>query len=296
MKLAVLTSPDSWYWKDLTRAAGDRHQLHCLPFTQIATHLHGSKQCFNCNGSDLTSFDGVLVRTMPPGSLEQVVFRMNALGQLEQSGVAVINSPRSLEAAVDKYLTSAKLQASGLLVPKTMICQTVEQAMNAFHELGGDVVVKPLFGGEGRGIFRVEDESLALRAVKSLVQLNAVLYLQQFIDHPGYDIRILVIGNNLLAVRRRNDDDWRTNVTRGACAEPIELDDDLVETARRATAAVGATIAGVDILPDGRGERYVLEVNAVPGWKGLGRALDTDVAAMILNEIESIVESNKSTA
>ena len=60
--------------------------------------------------------------------------------------------------------------------------------MAAFERLGGDVVLKPLFGSEGRGITRLQDEALALRAFKMLEQLGAVLYLQEFIAHEGFDI------------------------------------------------------------------------------------------------------------
>src|SRR5262249_11227459 len=144
---------------------------------------------------NLADFDAVLVRTMPPGSLEQVVFRMDCLARYEAAGGIVINPARAIEAAVDKFLTTAKLQAAGLLTPRTICCQTAEEAMVAFEQLGRDIVLKPLFGSEGRGITRLTDENLALRAFKMLTQLGAVLYLQEFIEHEGHDIRLLVIGD-----------------------------------------------------------------------------------------------------
>src|SRR5581483_11231031 len=162
-----------------------------------------------------------------------------------------------------------------------------EAAMSAFAELGGDVVLKPLFGAEGRGITRLDDEALALRAFKMLEQLGAVLYLQEFIDHEGADLRLLVIGRRVLGMRRRNPLDWRTNVSRGATAEPLEVTSELGEMALRAAAAVGAPLAGVDLLPGRDGGLYAIEVNAVPGWKALSRALNIDVAALVLEYIES---------
>ena len=120
-------------------------------------------QRFASGGVDLAQLDAVLVRTMPPGSLEQVVFRMDVLARLEAQGLVVINPARAIEAAVDKYLATARLQAAGLRVPRTAVCQTVEEALGWFAELGGDVVLKPLFGSEGRGITRLVDEAFALR-------------------------------------------------------------------------------------------------------------------------------------
>jgi RimK family alpha-L-glutamate ligase len=208
---------------------------------------------------------------LPPGSIEQVVFRMDCLGRHAELGVVVLNSPRAIEAAVDKFLTSAKLQAAGLLTPRTIVCQTADDALAAFEALGRDVVVKPLFGSEGRGITRITDEALAERAFKMLAQLGAALYVQEFIPHEGCDLRLMVSGDQVLGMRRRSACDWRTNVSRGATAEPLEVTAELSELALRAAAAVDAQIAGVDLLPGKDGRLYALEVNAVPGWKALAK-------------------------
>ena len=283
MRFAVLAAPESWYARDLARAAGGEHEVVVLPFSEIAAGVRRkSAGALLSAGRDLAEFDAVLVRTMPPGSLEQVVFRMDCLGRFKAAGGVVINPARAIEAAVDKFLTSAKLEAAGLLTPRTICCQTPADAMLAFAELGGDVVLKPLFGSEGRGITRLNDEALALRAFKMLAQLGAVLYLQEFIPHEGCDLRLLVIGDRILAMRRANPLDWRTNISRGATAEPLIPDDVCIQIARRAAAAVGAPVAGVDILPGCDGKLHTLEVNAVPGWKGLAKALNVDVAKLVI--------------
>src|SRR5262245_58841499 len=294
MRFAVLAAPESWYARDLTRAAAGDHEVMTFPFSEVSARIdaHGQTRVL-CGSRDLAEFDAVLVRTMPPGSLEQVVFRMDCLGRFEAAGGVVINPARAVEAAVDKFLTTAKLQAAGLLTPRTICCQTADEAMAAFAQLGGDVVLKPLFGSEGRGITRLTDEALALRAFKMLAQLGAVLYLQEFIAHEGHDIRLLVIGDQILAMRRRNKLDWRTNISRGASAEPFTPDDGMIEMARRATSAVGAPLAGVDLLPGRDGRLYAIEVNAVPGWKGLARALKIDVARLVLDFVATEVSRRR---
>jgi len=293
MKLGVLAAPESWYLADLRRAAGDRYRVDCLSFEQLAASLSGGQSRVRAGEIDVRAFDAVLVRTMPPGSLEQVVFRMDLLGRLEAAGSVVVNPPRAIEAAVDKYLTSARLAAVGCPVPETIVCQRVEEAMAGFAELGGDVVIKPLFGSEGRGMTRVSDPDLALRAFKMLAQLGAVLYLQRFVPHDGHDLRLLVIGRRVLAMRRGNEHDWRTNVSRGAQCQPYEPDDSQVELARRAADAIGACLAGVDLLAGRDGRTYVLEVNAVPGWKALAATLKVDVAALVLDYVASRVEQSR---
>jgi ribosomal protein S6--L-glutamate ligase len=188
MHIAFLGSADTWYLRDLRRAAGDRHTIEPMPFSRL-------ESCVSSEGIEvetrsapaahrpLHTADCVLVRTMPAGSLEQVVFRMDALASLEAAGTLVMNPPKAIEAAVDKYLTTSRLARAGLLVPRTIVCQTGDAAMEAFHKLGGDVVMKPIFGGEGRGITRLADEAFALRAFKLVEQLGGVLYLQEFIEH-----------------------------------------------------------------------------------------------------------------
>jgi RimK family alpha-L-glutamate ligase len=283
MRFAVLASPESWYLGDLVRAAADEHEVVCLPFSEISSRIDAHGQfAVTTGGVDLGSFDAVLVRTMPPGSLEQVVFRMDALAQLEAQGVVVLNPPKAVEVAVDKYLTTARLARAGLRSPRTIVCQSADEAIAAFHELGGDVVLKPLFGSEGRGIARLNDDALALRAFRMLAQLGAVLYLQEFIPHEGYDCRLLLVGDDIFAMQRASTTDWRTNVSRGATTAAFHPTPELCDLARRAAAAVGAPLAGVDLLPGRDGQWYVLEVNAVPGWKALARTLGVDIARRVL--------------
>ena len=141
---------------------------------------------------------------MPPGSLEQVVFRMDALHRLAAAGVPVLNPPRAVEAAVDKYLTLALLDAAGLPVPPTWAGESAAEALAAFEALGGDVVVKPLFGSEGRGLVRVSDTELAWRTFHTLERLGAVLYLQRVVRHPGHDLRVFVLGGRVLGAMRRH--------------------------------------------------------------------------------------------
>src|SRR5262249_15545399 len=234
----------------------------------------------------LHAFEAILVRTMPPGSLEQIVFRMDALQRVQTAGRRVLNPPLALETCIDKYLASARLSDAGLPLPRTSVCQDADSAMETLDRLGGDVVVKPLFGSEGRGMIRVSDKETAWRAFRTLERLQAVLYLQDFIAHPGWDLRAFVLGNRVLAAMRRHaTNGWRTNVAQGGRAESISLTAEEERLALQAARAVGATVAGVDLLPRPDGGYVVLEVNAVPGWRALAPATGVDVAAAMINHL-----------
>ena len=260
MRIAILSGGNGWHVRDLCRAAASSgHQAVPIDFRGVRATLPNQ-------GTSLDEFDGVIVRTMPPGSLEQVVFRMDVLHRLESKGKKVLNRPAALETCVDKYLASARLDAAGLPVPPTVACQDADAALAAFAALGGDVVVKPLFGSEGRGMVRVTDIEMAWRTFRALERLQSVLYLQKFIAHPGWDLRVFVIGGKILsAIRRYARNDWRTNVAQGGHAEPVKLTPAEEQLTLAAAQAVGTCVAGVDLLPNPLGGYYVLEVNAVPG-------------------------------
>jgi ribosomal protein S6--L-glutamate ligase len=277
MRIALLSGGDGWHVRDLQRAAIlANHEAVAVDFRRISAGIGGESRF-------LAGFDAVLVRTMPPGSLEQVVFRMDVLHRLEAQGVPVLNPPLALETCVDKYLATARLKAAGLRVPPTLVCQHADAALEAFSTLGGDVIVKPLFGSEGRGMVRVSDPEMAWRTFRTLERTQSVLYLQQFIAHSGWDLRIFVLGGRVLcAMRRYARDDWRTNIAQGGKGKRVRLTGAEEELALRAAEVVGAPAAGVDLLPGPEREWYVLEVNAVPGWRALAPVTEVDVAAALI--------------
>jgi ribosomal protein S6--L-glutamate ligase len=291
MPIAVLTSTESLYWKDLLRAAKADYELVAVSYRNLSCAIGGeiTHSRFMAGKIDLRNCEAVLVRAMPPGSLEQVVLRMDLLAELERSGVPVVNPAKSCEIAVDKFLCTARLVAANIPVPRTFVAQSADEAVNGFDQLGGDVVLKPLFGSEGRGLVRLTDRDLAHRAFSLTERLDGAIYIQEFIDHGDADYRVLIIGNKSWAVRRRHPaGDWRTNVSRGAIAEHCELDDSLIQLAFEAVKATGVLIAGVDIMLDRTGKPYVIEVNAVPGWRGLASALDIDIAREVLEYLRGV--------
>ncbi len=289
MRIGILAQSDGFYFHELARAAGG-DEVAPLNFAELASDIRDASTIVTCGENRLNEFDAIIVRTMPPGSLEQIVFRMDLLGVLEAQGTLVVNPPKSLEAAVDKYLTSARLQTAGIPTPRTMVCQTWESALEAFEWLGRKAVVKPLFGGEGRGISLVTDVEMAHRAFKMLVQLGAVIYLQEYIEHGGADLRVLLVGDEAFSVKRINQCDWRTNASRGAQTIACKATDYQFDLARRAAKVIGAPIAGVDIVTDPDGKDSVIEVNAVPGWKATGKALEIDIAKRVMEWVRRNVK------
>ena len=309
LRVAVIGEPTGWHVGRLLAALTARgHQGTVVRWTDLVADVRSDvrsdvrlRQSPRGAGNGTTSVerflppaidaaDLVVVRGMPGGGLEEVVFRMDLLGRLAARGTPVVNSPRGLEIAIDKYLSLARMAAAGLSVPRTMVAQSPDAIRAAWHALGRDCVAKPIFGSRGRGIARITDEAALetlIDAVTAAPPAGSVAYLQEFLPHDGWDVRILLVGKDAFAMRRfAVDGEWRTNVSLGGRPEAFSPPADWVELARAAARAVETEIAGVDLLPARDGRVVVLEVNAVPGWQGLEAATGIPVADTIVRHLE----------
>jgi RimK family alpha-L-glutamate ligase len=282
--LVILASRQGWHTRELTRALEARgHTGVIVPYEGITASI-GGRPGMRSGAAELDRADAVFARIIPSGSLEQIIFRVDALHRLEERGVRVMNSPRAIERTVDKFWTSCLLEQCGIPTPDTIVCESPEEAMAAFRTLG-DVIVKPLFGSMGLGMVRVTDEEMAFRVFKTVETIRGVYYLQRTIDHEGRDYRAFVVGGKVLGAIERRAEGWRTNISRGGQAQAARLPDAWAAMAVRAAAAVGADYAGVDLLPARDGSVYVLEVNGIPGWQGLQEATTIDVAGALIDHL-----------
>ena len=254
----------------------------CFRFPEIAAKV-GYEPAATASGVKLLEeLDGLIIRPIGRGSLEEIIFRMDLLYRLENSGMYVLNSPSAIERCADKYRILTLLEAKGLPVPRTVVTESVEEALKAFHELGGDVVIKPIFGSRGVGLTRVMDIETAARIFRAITFYHGVIYMQEFVSHGVSDIRAFVVGNRIVAAMRRVADSWKTNVSQGAHPTPLRLNKELEKIAVDSAKAVGCKVAGVDII-EGRNSVYVVEVNSQPGWQGLQTVTETDIAQEIID-------------
>lgn len=311
-QLLVLGSPHGWHADQLRQAAQRLgHAIEAAPWETVSgtlavpgdeCGLHAGAQPIalqeqtsaTAKAVRLTDYDAVLTRTMPVGSLEQVTFRLAALHALADGLAercpAIVNPPRALEWAIDKFATQARLTAAGCPTPATHVVQSRSEAMRAFDQLGGDCVVKPIFGGEGRGVMRVTDRQLAWTCFSTLEQLNKIMLVQAFVPPGGSDLRLLVIGEHVLGVRRHNPNDFRSNAAAGAISQAVQVDTAMRALALRVTRCFKLTFAAVDLIDQPSGPPLVLEVNSIPGWKATQAVFQHSIADWI---IETLVEAKR---
>jgi RimK family alpha-L-glutamate ligase len=284
MHVVILASEPGWHTDELVRATSARGlEPLLLPWDANIGRMGVARGVSN-SGHLLRDARAVIARIIPGGSLEQIIYRVDTLHRLEEDGVRVMNTARAIERTVDKAWTSDILERAGLATPETVACERADDAFAAFRAMG-DVVVKPIFGSMGLGISRVSDEDMAWRVFRVVETVRGVYYLQRFIPHAGRDIRVFVVGGQVLGAMERSAPGWRTNFSRGGSVRRFELPPEWAELAVRAAEAVGAEYAGVDLLPAPDGTVYVLEVNGIPGWEGLQRATGIDVADAIIGQL-----------
>jgi tetrahydromethanopterin:alpha-L-glutamate ligase len=227
--------------------------------------------------------DAVHVRTMAAGSFEAITRRLGVLHALDRLGVRVVNRPRAVEACVDKSMTSFLVARAGLPTPATWTVESLEEARALLHRENGPLVLKPLFGAQGKGL-------QLLRSPEDLPPPEAVAgvyYLQRFVAVEGEgfrDYRLLVSGGRVIATMMRRSQDWITNVKQGGEPVAVARDARLEALALAAAEAVGADIAGVDVIA-GRDGPQVLEVNSMPAWSGLQKVADINIAAALAADV-----------
>jgi len=200
MRVVILSARTGWHTDELIRALTERGHLAALvPYEGLTATLGardveaGRQTRLMSEQISVLDADAVLARIIPGGSLEQLIYRVDALHWIENRGVRVVNSPRAIERSVDKFYTTTLLHDAGLRMPETVVCERVEDAMAAVRAMR-DVIIKPIFGSLGHGMVRVSDPETALRVVRALEQIKSVYYVQRAIEHAGYDLRIFVVG------------------------------------------------------------------------------------------------------
>jgi ribosomal protein S6--L-glutamate ligase len=238
---------------------------------------HGDKE--------LGKVDLCFLRSLSSGSFEQVTKRVSMMEHLELSGTFVMNPPQAFRRARDKYATVYTLAEAGLPVPRTYISEIAHWTYRVSRGLKS-VVYKPLVGSLGFGSMKFDNADLAFNAYTKLERLGQPLYVQEYVEKQGRDIRAFVLGEKVIASIQRvaQPREWKTNVAQGAQAEPFQLTPKLERLAVRAAKVLGLLYAGVDIL-ETRKKLVVLEVNGSPSWQGLQKATRVNVAEELVKYV-----------
>ena len=208
--------------------------------------------------------------------------------------VPIVNDPETARVCADKVETSLALAAAGVPTPETRVAFDTESALAAVESFGYPCVLKPVVGSWGRLLAKLEGRAAAEAVLEHKATLghyeHKVFYVQNFVEKPGRDLRVLVCGTEPVAAMSRSGDHWLTNAKRGAETAAFELDDRAAELATAAAEAVGGGLLGVDLMEvggDGESEYTVHEVNHTVEFEALNDAVETDVPATVVDWLET---------
>ncbi len=228
---------------------------------------------------------------------------------LDAYDVPVVNGADTADVCSDKVKNSLALAAAGVPTPTTEVAFTTDSALETIERFGYPCVIKPVVGSWGRLMAKVESRSAAEAILEHKATLghyqHKVFYVQEFVEKPGRDIRVVAVDGEPVAAMTRSSDHWLTNAAKGAEVQPFEPDDRVRELVATASDAVGGGLLGVDLMETGvsgsndpetggtesHADYTVHEVNHTVEFKALNDAVDVDVPATVVDWLETKVES-----
>jgi [lysine-biosynthesis-protein LysW]--L-2-aminoadipate ligase len=234
-------------------------------------------------------WDAVLARCLSHWNAEYLV------ALLAGAGVRTVNRPDVVRICGDKVLTTQALAAHGVPVPRTRVAFSAEAALQAVELLGYPVVLKPAVGSWGRLLARLNDRHAAEAVFEHRQYMRSpqhlVYYLQEYVEKPGRDLRLLVAGDRVIAGIARASDHWITNTARGGAPATIHVGPELERLALRASAAVGGGVLAVDLLERPNGDIVVNEVNHTMEFHGAAAATGLDIAGAIVDYVLEVANA-----
>jgi tetrahydromethanopterin:alpha-L-glutamate ligase len=277
-----------WHARELIAALSSRG-VETVPVRLSSCGIAtASPNGLQIDGLGPTLPDAMVVRTMSGGTFEAVTLRLGILHALRELGVTVWNDARTIERCVDKSMTSFLLARAGIPTPATWAVESYEQACAiAERETAqGPLVLKPLFGSQGRGL-RLIHKPEDLPKIEEVP--TRVYYLQRFVGvkrQNGYhDFRILVVQGRVIAAMRRHSPHWITNIKRGGRPVAVVVNEEMKALALRAAASVSGNFVGVDIVYGTDDRPAVLEVNSMPAWSGLQKVATVNIASVLADAL-----------
>ncbi|QTN21237.1 RimK family alpha-L-glutamate ligase [Rhizobacter sp. AJA081-3] len=293
-RIAIMTDEVGWHTRQLQAALRERGAVgRCVDLADCRIDTAAAWHGLAIPGFGRELPDAVLVRGIAGGTFEQVTKRLGVLHALRELGVPVYNDARAIERSVDKSMTSLLLHAAGIPTPPTWAMESPSQAQRLVMResaAGRALVLKPLFGSQGKGLQLVGSVDGVHHPLPDLKQgYGALAYLQRFVpplSQPGFDWRVLVVGGRAVTAMRRVSAHWVHNVAQGARCEPATLETPLAQLAEAAARALEMDYAGIDILPCGATQSLqVIEVNGVAAWQGLQRVTAFNIARALVDDL-----------
>lgn len=201
---------------------------------------------------------------------------------LEFLGIPTVNRFEVASTCGNKMFVTLLLSKHKVPTPTTHFAYSAESATSMMEQIDYPKVIKPVVGSWGRGIIPLRDRDavdavIEIRKVTD-APLDRIYYLQDIIDRPPRDIRVITIDSIPVAAMYRASEGFRTNISMGGDPQPCSYTGEIGEVAARASEAVGGGILGVDMMEDKKEGIIVHEVNNTVEFRGISKVSDTNIA------------------
>ena len=285
IRTLILTEKEGWHYQQLKLSLTKlNHSVDSACISDISIILNNNEAILENKGERLPKIDNIIVRFIPGGTLEEIVFYLNILKILESMNVRVVNNASSIESTVDKLYTSYLLNNNNINCPKTYVMRGQEAASKFIsnYHYESKLIYKPLFGSQGDNIRLIEGSS----DLDKLDNQTNIYYFQEYLENrPNYDYRVLVINNKnniKYFYMTRYGDTFVNNFSKGAKCVRENLNEEVIELAIKSSKLLNIDFCGVDIIEHNQ-KYYVIEVNSIPAWKGLQKVESLNISEYFTN-------------
>ena len=285
IRTLILTEKEGWQYQQLKLSLTKlNHSVDSACISDISIILNNNEAILENKGERLPKIDNIIVRFIPGGTLEEIVFYLNILKILESMNVRVVNNASSIESTVDKLYTSYLLNHNNINCPKTYVMRGQEAASKFIsnYHYESKLIYKPLFGSQGDNIRLIDGSS----DLDKLDNQTNIYYFQEYLENrPNYDYRVLVINNNnniKYFYMTRYGDTFVNNFSKGAKCVRENLNKEVIELAIKSSKLLNIDFCGVDIIEHNQ-KYYVIEVNSIPAWKGLQKVESANISEYFTN-------------
>ena len=291
MKLAILSrSPNCYSTARLMEAARNRgHDVKALDTIKFAIDLKRGAPDLYYRQKQIEDFDAVLPRI----GASITYYGTAVVRQFQEMDVFCANTAHGINNSRDKLRSLQLLSRHHIGIPRTTFVRDKKDVLPAIERVGGaPVVIKLIEGTQGIGVLLAESVKQAESIIELLQSQKQNVLIQKFVaESKGRDIRAFVVGDRVVAAMRRvaQGQEFRSNVHRGGIAEAVDLPQEYIETAVRATQIMGLQVAGVDML-EGKTGPQIMEVNSSPGLEGIETCTGLDVAGAVIEYIAAQVD------
>ena len=285
IRTLILTEKEGWHYQQLKLSLTKlNHSVDSACISDISIILNNNEAILENKGERLPKIDNIIVRFIPGGTLEEIIFYLNILKILESMNVRVVNNASSIESTVDKLYTSYLLNNNNINCPKTYVMRGQEAASKFIsnYHYESKLIYKPLFGSQGDNIRLIEGSS----DLDKLDNQTNIYYFQEYLENrPNYDYRVLVINNKnniKYFYMTRYGDTFVNNFSKGAKCVRENLNEEVIELAIKSSKLLNMDFCGVDIIEHNK-KYYVIEVNSIPAWKGLQKVESANISEYFTN-------------